>query len=737
MSGGGVRGVGAREPTRRRRRRTGIILALVTLTAAIAHVGADAASRPPVIVADCAEQGLGSPSTDVNAQAGNGTTTVGINAAGTISVFKYPNPSFYNQVKYYTTGPDDTGTPTGVLPNEGSFAGLLYTVGGTVGFSWLRDLPHTQLYLDDHSAVPVTTYNAPALGLSVTDTDLVVAPPNASLVRSFAVTRGASSPVTSASLVYYEKFSPVSSKISFAPGQDNCLQQLNDQQVARYTSGEQAIVHSWLGVDISTGKPSSIAIAFGWDTPAAAHQVGRDGSDPLAPPVGPADAYGELEAPPHALDGADLEVGQATGALTTPLSFDAAGRATARMVITPATTSDRAMAALDAERSSSFATEEASVARWWKGWIGTAALPDTTDPAVLQVAERALISTRLAVDPETGAIVASADTESPYGEDWIRDGSFINHALDVAGFAALVTRHDLFEATAQSSLEHPDPLAPFGNWPMNVYGDGSPGGPIPYEIDETGFGAFTLWDHFQYLSGPAGATYLRAVYPAIARAATWLSACVDETNGFQCPANEDDSFTPSQTLHGAGPALLGLRSALAAAAVVGDTSPQVLLWQQRLTQLGSAVDNLYDPAAGAYREQPGATSAAPVSFADGGWLLWPVQLHPYADPRMVGESNAVWSAMLSSLNQTSGGYEAKALLGVCAAWSPLTTATKARLDGQLHYMATQLTTSTGLFGEWWQRFPPKGQVRPMNDMPHIWEGALFYLSAMCVDGPRH
>ncbi|HEX4864159.1 MAG TPA: hypothetical protein VFV02_08810, partial [Acidimicrobiales bacterium] len=726
-----------RDPARRRRRRIGIISALVIVSALFAQVGADADSRAPVIVAQCAEQGLGSPSTDVNAQAGNGTTTVGINAAGTISVFKYPNPSYYNQVKYFTSGADAKGNPTGALANEGSFAGLLYGVGGTVGFSWLRDLPHTQSYLDDNSAIPVTTYDAPALGLSVTDTDLVAAPPDASFVRSFAVTREAGSPVTSAALVYYEKFSPVASKIPFAPGQDNCLQQLNDQQVARYNSGEQAIVHSWLGVDISTGKPSRVAIAFGWDTPVAEHQVGRDGSDPLAPPFGPADAYGELEAAPHALDGADLEAGQATGALTTPLHFDPSGRATARMVITPAMTADGALAGLDAERSSSFATEEASVARWWKSWIGTASLPEATDPAVLRAAQRALISMRLAVDPDTGAIVASADTESPYGEDWIRDGTFINRALDIAGFASLVTRHDLFEASSQSSLEHPDPLAPFGSWPMNVYGDGSPGGPIPYEIDETGFGAFTLWDHFHYLSGPAGTSYLSAVYPAIARAATWLSTCVDETNGLQCQASEDDSFTPSQTLHGAGPAVLGLRSALAAAVVLGDTSPQVVLWQQRLTQLGSAVDKLYDPSVGAYEEQPGATSAAPVSFADGGWLLWPVQLHPYSDPRMVGESKAVWSAMLTSLNGNSGGYEAKALLGVCDAWSPLSAVNKAKLDGQLHYMATQLTTNTGLFGEWWQRFPPAGQARPMNDIPHIWEGALFYLSAMCVDGPSH
>jgi hypothetical protein len=101
---------------------------------------------------------------------------------------------------------------------------------------------------------------------------------------------------------------------------------------------------------------------------------------------------------------------------------------------------------------------------------------------------------------------------------------------------------------------------------------------------------------------------------------------------------------------------------------------------------------------------------------------------------MQREASAVWSAMLTSLSGNSGGYEGKALLGVCEAWSPLNPATKQKLDGELHFMATQLTTSTGLFGEWWQRFPPGGTIRTMNDMPHVWEGALFYLSAMCVDG---
>ena len=33
---------------------------------------------------------------------------------------------------------------------------------------------------------------------------------------------------------------------------------------------------------------------------------------------------------------------------------------------------------------------------------------------------------RLARAPQTGAIVASVNTQGPYGEDWIRDGAFIH-----------------------------------------------------------------------------------------------------------------------------------------------------------------------------------------------------------------------------------------------------------------------------------------------------------------------
>lgn len=692
------------------------------------------ASRPPVIAAQCAEQGITGPETDVNAQAGDGRITVGLNQAGTITVFKYPNPSFYNQVKYYTSDRDTDGNPTGAFPNEGSFSGIRYVIGGTVRFAWLRDWTHTQHYSSIDTPVPVTVYQDDVLGLTVTDTDLATVSPADAYVRAYTVQRSSRSPVQSASLIYYEKFSPIASKLRYAAGQDNCLQQANDEQFASYDASNQAITHSWTGVNASTGLPSSVSVTFGFDTPASGHEIGRDAFDPAAPPVGPPDAYTELETTPYNLGGASSEDGQATGAIETALRFNGRGLAATRMIVAPGPTVAASLAALGAERARSLPDQIAAVDRDWAAWLSTAVLPRTSDQAVRAVATRALITMRLAIDPDSGAIVASADTQAPYGEDWIRDGAFIDEALDVAGYHSIVTEHELFEAASQTAPTNPDLLRPPGNWPMMVYGDGMPGGPIPYEIDETGFGAWTLYEHSRYLPPAQAGEYLSTVYPAIARSADWLVACQDPTTGLQCEANEDDSFTPSQTLHGAGPVLLGLRSAIAAAAALGDKSPTVGLWKQRAAILMSAIDGLYDPAQHAYREQAGASSALPVLFTDGGWLLWPVQLHPGNDLRMVGEANAVWASMLASLHSSSGGYEGKALLGACETWRPATPAEKGAMQSVLHEFATQLTTDTGLFGEWWQRFAPSNQIRPLNDIPHAWESALFYLSSICIDG---
>jgi hypothetical protein len=271
---------------------------------------------------------------------------------------------------------------------------------------------------------------------------------------------------------------------------------------------------------------------------------------------------------------------------------------------------------------------------------------------------------------------------------------------------------------------------------MNSYFDGVDGGPIPWEIDETGLGIWTLYDHYRYLQGDAAKQYLEQVYPAIERAATFLTLCEDPTNGLQCIANEDDNYSPSQSLHGAGPTYLGLRSAIAAANALNDGSAQVSAWQQRLDRLRIAIDALYDPSRGSYSSGNSAGNAYNLDYSDGGWLLWPVQFKPYSDPTMASEANAVAAAMRSSLASDRGQYEAKALLGLAYAWKPFSAAHASELRTTLTYMARRLTTPTGLFGESWTRLAD-GLPIPVQDQPHVWEHTLFYLAALQIEGSHH
>src|SRR5436190_6179120 len=104
--------------------------------------------------------------TDVDAQAGNNRVTVNENAAGTITVFKYPNPSLYNQIKYFAVSRDADGRVHTRFPNEGAFTGIGWTTGGGSGFAWLRDWTAQQRSDSSDLPVPVTIYTSPPdLGL--------------------------------------------------------------------------------------------------------------------------------------------------------------------------------------------------------------------------------------------------------------------------------------------------------------------------------------------------------------------------------------------------------------------------------------------------------------------------------------------------------------------------------------------------------------------------------------------
>src|SRR5262249_47816018 len=100
-------------------------------------------------------------------------------------------------------------------------------------------------------------------------------------------------------------------------------------------------------------------------------------------------------------------------------------------------------------RGESPAAQREATEQWWADFLAPAHLPDTDDPLITAFARRSLIVARTATDDASGAIVASVDTQNPYGADWLRDGSFINYALDLAGYTDLVSRHNHFYARVQ------------------------------------------------------------------------------------------------------------------------------------------------------------------------------------------------------------------------------------------------------------------------------------------------
>jgi hypothetical protein len=379
-------------------------------------------------------------------------------------------------------------------------------------------------------------------------------------------------------------------------------------------------------------------------------------------------------------------------------------------------------------RAARFADLSAAKHGWFSRQLAHAPLPVSGDTSIGRLARRALVTLIDNYDPLSGAVVASIATQSPYGEDWIRDGAFFNHTLDVIGRPDMVRRRADFYVAAQSRSDRPRAdlaRVPPGNWSMNYYADGVPGGflAIPWEIDETGYGAWTLWDHFA-ATGDIG--YLRHVYPSIRAAADWLVTCRDPSNGLQCTANEDDQINPSQSIVGAGPVWMGLNSAARAASVLGE-SGDAARYASRRDEIGRAIDaQTYGAAQAAYDGEDAV-------------LTWPACFLPFDNPRMAKHLEAVWAQVAPTFDEPARGrrlrgqYEGKALLALAYAWQSDATH-MARVRRGLTWVAHHhATPDTHVMGEVWIR--ENGRIVSAVSQPHTWEQVLFYLASVAAWPP--
>lgn len=669
--------------------------------------------------------------TAISAVTGNGGLSVAVNPVATVTVLKWPSPSFYDQIKYRTT--DRAEPRMGALVNEGAFFGVAWRTGPDADwdFSWLRSWSSTQSFASDDGDEIVTTYRKRGIGLTVTVTDVVAARDDV-LYRNVSVSRTRSSTVRSVRVVSFANFNPVFSKTAQSPTDDWCTEEDNDSG-ATYATAADAIVQERSGTDASTGQASGVALAMGFAGRSNGHQVGPDS---YAGNGDDESAYDD--AADGRLSGRKDSTGQTDTAIADDISLATRRRGSTTAIIAAAFSREEAIALLKRARDTSALKAQDVKDTWWHHWLKTAQLPKNAPAAVTRLAKRSLIAIRQVTDSDRSMIVASIATQAPYGVDWIREGAYINRALERAGHPATVGAHDLRYGQLQSTAADPpqggQPTPP-GNWAQNYYADGVVGGPIIYEIDETGYGIWTLWDHYAQTQN---ASYLGqgSVYEAIQRAAHYLSdnpplGCKDPATNLQCVANEGDNESPSQTLLGAQAAWLGLDAATHAAMVRNnaDADANAAKWRARRDELADAiVANFFDADCDCYTQD----------YEVGGALLWPVGFEPYGSARSDAQAAVNYRHMTRVLGgkETVGRMESKMLLGNAYAWAGSSDIAKVKRG--LEWVAKVPTTDrTGLLGEAWMVFPVEGgRVTTMVSQPHAPSHAMFYLAALKTYGAK-
>ncbi len=456
------------------------------------------------------------------------------------------------------------------------------------------------------------------------------------------------------------------------------------------------------------------------------------------------------------LSGSGIAAGEVNEALRTPLAFEptqGGSLASAALLLGAAPTAAAARAVVQEVTDPSQVADAAR--QELDSWLAGLYLPESGPPEVRKVARRSLINLRVGTDAATGAIVASISRQPPYGLDWPRDGAFFDAALDISGQSALVDRRaDLYvgwqrrePVQATPLVDQPPPADPrsgessaypAGAWEMNYYPDGMVGGLFRFEIDNAAFALYSIVSHVGWAEG-APRDYLEARWDAIARAANLLADWRDAATGLQAPAQEDDNAAYTQTLHGAVTVFGALDVAGQAARLEGRDA-EARHWEARACELRNAIlTHLYD--AGAQRFVSGIGQSYDPQRAPTGetaWLVWPMRLLPWEDPRVQtqlrGDVELIEPRV--QLETEGGSYFMKNTVSFGLA--NLDPDLESRIIAMRDFLAEHHPTSTGHFGESMVVVPgldgPTASQRVAT--PHLWEGVLYYLTAMAVDAPQ-
>ncbi len=480
--------------------------------------------------------------------------------------------------------------------------------------------------------------------------------------------------------------------------------------------------------------------------------------DREAPPIPEAEGWMHdaedalMDAGDGELSGSGIAAGEVNASLRTPLVFDGSGTATASVVLSAGPDAETAQSLL-ASTSDPGAVIDASVASF-DDWMSSVRVPTVGSDLVQRVARRALINVRVGTDAASGAVVASISRQAPYGLDWPRDGAFFNVMLDASGQNELVTRRAelydtwqrkepvsptvLIDPAPPDTPDGPSGTYPAGAWEMNYYADGLPGGTWRFEIDEVGFGLFAMIAHVGWMEPAEVEPFLRARWDAIVLAADLLTYWRDAETGLHFPAQEDDNAGYTQTLHGAVTVFGGLDMASRAARLLGEDEAAER-WEDRAAEIRDAIlVHYYDVDEEIFVSEavnvanPGSQPSGPTA-----WLVWPTHLLPWDDPRVDSQlrTDLVNIGPTVRLENDGGSYWMKNTVSLALARGD-DPEIRAEVMDLLERTAMHATPG-GNFGEVTvavgEGSERRGDQRVSN--PHLWEGTLFYLTALALEDP--
>ncbi len=644
---------------------------------------------------------------------GNSNLTGGFTERGKMSILTWPSPSYNDHVDFLGVKQKNGGFEP--KPEMGVFSGIYLDERDTMSWFWENDWKKTHRYKNSSPEVFLTVFENPELGMKVTSHSFVLPEDNV-LVRNYELEKNKNSQIENFTMLSYSNFHPTTGKIPLLPLSDYFQAYpipvdfpiLKEPRKASFK--ENSLVFSKIKSSFSNEKSSKTPIYIGATSSAEIgdYQIGTSNER------GPQNAF--LDCKDGTLSNSSSGTGKVNGAFSIKLDNE---KNNVTLYYAVSQSEGKTLKILENARDTPYSTHMKNTENWWGEWLQKAAMPDTNNENIIETAERSLISIRNAYDEKTGSILASVSRQPPYFLDWPRDGAFLNYALDQAGYHKMVEKHNKFYADIQRAT---------GTWGMNYFPDGEEGGPLLFEIDETGLTTWTMWKHYE-MTGET--SYLENVYPSMKKAANFLASWKDPSSNLHFYAHEDDNPLLTQTINGAVPTYLGLKSAVKAGKILGKDNNTIQKWEKRANNLKKGIEKkLWKPEKGEYKGKGSS------------WIIWPAELEDFDNSKMKSQAEIVWNNVSGSMKADEVGetdaYEIMGILSLSHMWTD-NESKENKLKKSLKWWVENVASQdTNQFGEFHYLTRQDNKLVWKNkvSIPHVWNHALFYSSAMKIYGPK-